>query len=70
MSRHNLQDEWEQSLKRLDELKQSERDLPAPPSRSSMEKALAQLTKLTKNLRTVWDAPTTEIKDRKNWPGY
>ena len=60
-----LQDEWEQSLKRLEELKQSERDLPDPPSRSSMEKALAQLTKLTKSLRTVWDAPSTEIKDRK-----
>jgi hypothetical protein len=60
-----LQDEWEQSLKRLEELKQSERNLPDPPSRSSMEKALAQLTKLTENLRTVWDAPSTETKDRK-----
>src|SRR5258707_1907636 len=60
-----LQDEWEKSLKRLEELKQSERNLPDPPSRSSMEKALAQLTKLTENLRTVWDAPSTEITDRK-----
>ncbi len=60
-----LQDEWEQSLRRLEELKQSERNLPDPPSRSSMEKALAQLTKLTENLRTVWDAPSTETKDRK-----
>lgn len=30
-----------------------------------MEKALAQLTKLTENLRTVWDSPSTETKDRK-----
>lgn len=60
-----LQDEWEQSLKRLEELKQSERNLPDPPSRSSIEKALAQLTKLTENLRTVWDSPSTETKDRK-----
>lgn len=61
-----LQNEWEQSLKRLEEIKQSERNLPDPPSRVSMERLFAQLTKLTENLRIVWDAPSTESKDRKD----
>src|SRR5207302_7528827 len=60
-----LQNEWEESLQRVEELKQTERSLPDPPSRASMEKIFAQLTKLTENLRTVWEAPSTETKDRK-----
>lgn len=60
-----LQNEWEESLRRVEELKQGERGLPEPPSRASMERVFGQLTTLTENLRTVWEAPTTETKDRK-----
>jgi len=60
-----LQDDWEDSLKRVEQVKQAERDLPPLPPHLSMAAHFEKLSKLTKDLEALWEAPTTEHKDRK-----
>src|SRR5260370_11976421 len=52
-----LQNEWEESLKRVEQLKQTERDLPTLPSSQAMAREFEKLSKLARNLRPLWEVP-------------
>ena len=60
-----LQNEWEQSLKRVEQIKQAERDLPQPPSPDSLAAIIDRLSNAAQNLDVIWHAPSTCDKDRK-----
>ena len=60
-----LQDEWEQALQRVDKIKNTERDLPSPPSPETLAATVKRLSTVAQNLAVVWHAVSTTDKDRK-----
>lgn len=60
-----LQDEWEHALQRVEKIKQTERDLPLPPSPDVLGATVKRLSKAAQNLDVVWHAISTTDKDRK-----
>jgi DNA invertase Pin-like site-specific DNA recombinase len=60
-----LQDEWEQALQRVEQIRQAERDLPSPPSPETLASTVRRLSTAAQNLQVVWHAISTDDKDRK-----
>lgn len=60
-----LQNEWEKTLQRVEEIKLVERDLPAPPSPEAFAATVKRLSTAAKNLNIIWRAPSTKDEDRK-----
>ena len=60
-----LQNDWEEALKHVEQIRQAEPDLPPLPSQLLSAAALEDILAITRDLREAWDAPTTEQKDRK-----
>jgi DNA invertase Pin-like site-specific DNA recombinase len=61
----HLQDEWEQALRRVREIKRAERDLPPPPSPEALAATVKRLSTAAQNLEFVWQAISTTDNDRK-----
>jgi len=60
-----LQDEWEQALQHVEKLKQTEGDLPSPPSPEVLAATVKRLSAAAQNLEVVWHASSTAANDRK-----